>query len=176
MERPWGHNRAGGRGPRAYTLETKSPADALTRLDRKMQYFEPDAMATVMYAVIDSRTGAMVISSAGHLPPVVAFPGRPAEVAEIEADPPIGVTDSIARHEATLAVPPGGLVAFYTDGLVERRSQSLTEGIKRLCVAIETATEGGTPSPEHGCITVMRSLIGSAATTDDVALLIVERS
>jgi sigma-B regulation protein RsbU (phosphoserine phosphatase) len=161
---------------RAYTLETKSPADTLTRLDHKMQYFEPDAMATVMYAVIDSRTGAMVVSTAGHLPPVLAFPGRPAEPAEIEADPPIGVTDLTARHETELTVPPGGLVAFYTDGLVERRSQSLTEGINRLCLAIDTATDRGMPSPEQGCIAVMRALIGTSATSDDVALLIVERS
>jgi serine phosphatase RsbU (regulator of sigma subunit) len=161
---------------RAYTLETKSPADALTRLDRKMQYFEPDAMATVMYAVIDSKTGTMVISSAGHLPPVLACPGLPAKTAEIEADPPIGVTDSITRHETKLRLPPGGLVAFYTDGLVERRSQSLTQGIKRLCVALDDAADRETPSPEQGCIAVMRALIGTATITDDVALLIVERS
>jgi sigma-B regulation protein RsbU (phosphoserine phosphatase) len=157
---------------RAYSLETPSPADVLTRLDRKMQYFEPeDAMATVLYAVMDSRTGATVISSAGHLPPVLAFPGRAAVPAEIEADPPIGVTDTAARHETKLAVPLGGLAAFYTDGLVERRGQSLSEGIKRLGLAMENAR-----SPEQGCIAVMRALIGTAGPTDDVALLIVERS
>jgi sigma-B regulation protein RsbU (phosphoserine phosphatase) len=161
---------------RAYTLETSSPADALGRLDRKMQYFESDAMATVLYAILDSRTGAAVISSAGHLPPVLAFPGCPGELAPVEADPPIGVTDAPDRHDTTLTVPPGGLVAFYTDGLVERRGQSLSEGLKRLCVALETASPDGIPSPEQGCIAVMRALIGTTETTDDVALLIVERS
>src|SRR2546429_6866156 len=38
---------------RAYALETSHPADVLTRLDRKIQLFEPDAMATAAYAVID---------------------------------------------------------------------------------------------------------------------------
>src|SRR5690348_8842557 len=38
---------------RAYALETTDPADVLTRLDRKMQLFEPDALATVIYAVLD---------------------------------------------------------------------------------------------------------------------------
>ena len=36
---------------RAYAMETDDPADVLTRLDRKVQRFEPDAMATVVYAV-----------------------------------------------------------------------------------------------------------------------------
>ncbi len=40
---------------RAYALETRDPADVLERLDRKMQHFEPDAMATVLYAVIEPR-------------------------------------------------------------------------------------------------------------------------
>jgi serine phosphatase RsbU (regulator of sigma subunit) len=35
---------------RAYALESNDPADVLTRLDRKIQTFEPDAMATVIYA------------------------------------------------------------------------------------------------------------------------------
>jgi phosphoserine phosphatase RsbU/P len=36
---------------RAYVLETSDPAIALRRLDRKIQYFEPDAMATVLYGL-----------------------------------------------------------------------------------------------------------------------------
>jgi hypothetical protein len=35
---------------RAYALETNDPAEVLSRLDRKMQHFEPDALATVLYA------------------------------------------------------------------------------------------------------------------------------
>ena len=38
---------------RAYALETADPAEVLGRLDRKMQHFEPDALATVLYAVIE---------------------------------------------------------------------------------------------------------------------------
>ncbi len=38
---------------RAYALETDDPAEVLRRLDRKMQHFEPDATATVVYAVCE---------------------------------------------------------------------------------------------------------------------------
>src|SRR3954469_20028857 len=57
---------------RAYMLETEDPAAALRMLDRKIQYFEPDAMATVLYGLYTPETGEIVVSSAGHLPPVVA--------------------------------------------------------------------------------------------------------
>ena len=53
---------------RAYALETPDPAEVLARLDRKMQHFEPGAMATVLYAVIDPDLNRAHIASAGHLP------------------------------------------------------------------------------------------------------------
>jgi phosphoserine phosphatase RsbU/P len=60
---------------RAYALEFRGPAEVLGKLDRKMQYFEEaDVMATVSYAVLDPDTGQLAISSAGHLPPVIAAP------------------------------------------------------------------------------------------------------
>ena len=59
---------------RAYALETRDPAEVLSRLDRKIQHFEPAAMATVSYAVLEPATGHMHISAAGHFPPVAAAP------------------------------------------------------------------------------------------------------
>ena len=35
---------------RSYALETTDPSEVLGRLDRKMQHFEPGALATVLYA------------------------------------------------------------------------------------------------------------------------------
>src|SRR5262249_28665203 len=60
---------------RAYVLEAEEPAAVLRKLDRKIQYFEPNAMATVLYGVLTPETGEFVVSSAGHLPPVIALPG-----------------------------------------------------------------------------------------------------
>src|SRR5690242_9309192 len=66
---------------RAYALETTDPADVIGRLDRKMQHFEPGAMATVSYAVIEPALDQMHVCLAGHSPPVMARPGQPAELA-----------------------------------------------------------------------------------------------
>ncbi|HEY7274460.1 MAG TPA: SpoIIE family protein phosphatase, partial [Trebonia sp.] len=60
---------------RAYILQAADPAAALRMLDRKMQYFEPDAMATVLYGLYTPGTGELTYSTAGHLPPVLAAPG-----------------------------------------------------------------------------------------------------
>jgi len=97
---------------RAYALETRDPAEVLHRLDRKMQHFEPDAMATVLYAVIDPGLAQMNICLAGHFPPVIAYPGQPAELASVAAGVIIGLADQVRRPVTTVPIPPGALLCF----------------------------------------------------------------
>jgi serine phosphatase RsbU (regulator of sigma subunit) len=152
---------------RAYALEFPGPADVLRKLDRKMQYFEEgDVMATVSYAVLDPDSGQLAISSAGHLPPVIAAPGQRAALAEIAVDPPIGVADVACRQVTTLALAPGAVLCLFTDGLVERRDEPIDDGITRLCQAVTAGP------PEDVCVSIMRALVGSQYPGDDVALLV----
>ncbi|HUN32000.1 MAG TPA: PP2C family protein-serine/threonine phosphatase [Trebonia sp.] len=121
---------------RAYVLESPEPGIALRMLDRKIQYFEADAMATVLYGLYTPSTGEFTVSSAGHLPPVLAVPGRPAAVLDLDPDPPIGVADDPPRRATTVLVPPGALLCCYTDGLIERRGQVLDQGIAALSAVL----------------------------------------
>src|SRR5215469_13011197 len=128
---------------RAYALETRDPAVVLRNLDRKMHHFEPDALATVMYAIFSPDLTELAVSSAGHLPPVLAVPGdTAASVLPIEPDPPIGTADDLRRHSTVSVIPPGGLLCCYTDGLVERRDQSLDDGISLLAHALDAYLSG----------------------------------
>ena len=154
---------------RAYALETRDPAEVLSRLDRKIQHFEADAMATVLYAVIDPGLDRMDICLAGHFPPVIAYPGQPAELASVSTGLIIGVADPAPRPVTSLPIPPGALLCFYTDGLIERRGELIDDGLARLCQAL-------TPQPaDDACATVMQALVGSGPARDDIALLMVRR-
>jgi serine phosphatase RsbU (regulator of sigma subunit) len=167
---------------RSYALESTDPGDVLRRLDRKIQYFEGDAMATVLYAMYEPGLGELIVSSAGHLPPVLAVPGQPSAMAEIDVDVPIGVADDPPRRTSTIGIPQGGLLCCYTDGLVERRDQSLDRGIRRLAATIDeffstppSDMAGLVPLAEDACTAVMRALVGSNAARDDIALLMLLR-
>jgi sigma-B regulation protein RsbU (phosphoserine phosphatase) len=155
---------------RAYAIETPDPAEALARLDRKIQHFEPEALATVLYAVIDPAFGQARISSAGHYPPVVASPGRPAELAEITSDLMIGAAPDAQRRVTTLQIPPGALLCFYTDGLIEQRGRPINDGLAKLCKAVTAGP------PDAVCASVMGVMIGREPARDDVALLVFRRS
>ena len=167
---------------RSYVLETEDPADALSRLDRKIQYFEPNAMATVLYGIYDPETGELLVSSAGHPPPVLAVQGQPGNTLNIRPDPPIGAADAPLRRSAVALIPPEGLLVCYTDGLVERRDRAIDQGIGLLAAAMDAvldwrATRNRRPVPfaEDACAAVMRALVGNAQATDDVAVLVAYR-
>jgi serine phosphatase RsbU (regulator of sigma subunit) len=157
---------------RAYALETRDPADVLGRLDRKMQYFEADVMATVLYAVIDPGLDRMDICLAGHFPPVIAYPGHPAELASAATGLIIGIADPAPRPVTSLPIPPGALLCFYTDGLIERRGELIDDGLARLCGAVTAVTA---QPAEEACATVMNALVGSGPARDDIALLMLRR-
>jgi len=152
---------------RAYALEFSGPADVLGKLDRKMQYFEDNAiMATVCYAVLDPATGQLAVSLAGHLPPVIAAPGQHGALAEIAADLPIGIAHPARREVTTLTLAPGAVLCLYTDGLVERRDEPIDDGLARLCQAVMPGP------PEDVCASAMQAMVGRRSPGDDIALLV----
>jgi serine phosphatase RsbU (regulator of sigma subunit) len=154
---------------RAYALETPDPAEVLRRLDRKMQHFEPDALATVLYAVFDPALDQARVCMAGHFPPVIALPGQPAELASIATGLMIGVSPDAPRRMTTLPIPAGALLCFYTDGLIERPGQLIDDGLERLRRVVVAQP------PEVVCAEVMGELVGSEPARDDIALLIIRR-
>ena len=155
---------------RAYALEFADPAEVLGKLDRKASHFEDHAMATVAYAVIDTATHRMDVALAGHLPPVLAAPGRAPDFVDVPVGPPVGYDLAVTgRRSATVEVPPGALVVLYTDGLVERRDRDLDTGL-------ETLRRTATPMPaETACVRIMAELVGDSPAPDDVALLVIRR-
>lgn len=156
---------------RAYALEFDDPAEVLGKLDRKASYFEHRTMATVVYAVIDTAAHRMDFALAGHPPPVLALPDQESSFLTAPLGPPIGYhLASTGRRGASLDVPPGALLVFYTDGLVERRGVDLDSRLEQLRVAVHPA------APESVCGQVMAAMVGGHPATDDIALVAVRHT
>ncbi|MCE5291253.1 MAG: SpoIIE family protein phosphatase [Nocardiaceae bacterium] len=151
---------------RAYALEwSEDPAFVLERVDAKMQHFEPGVMATIAYGVLDASRRKLTLSLAGHPPPIRTNDNE-STIFDIVPDLPIGLFPGVARRNTEIVLMDHDAVAFYTDGLVERRGESMDIGLKRLLTAM---TNG---EPEVVCARVMSRLVGPQAPRDDVALLI----
>jgi phosphoserine phosphatase RsbU/P len=154
---------------RAYALEVLDPAAVLERLDRKLQHFERGQMTTVLYGVVDPALTTIRLASAGHPLPLIATPdAAPAQV-DAPVDVPLGVMPERRRRQTTVELCPGTMMAFFTDGLVERRGEVIDRGIDRVGVAIVLE------SARLSCQAVMAELAPAAGWADDAALLVIRR-
>ena len=152
---------------RAYGLIESSPAEVMARVNRLVMSGE-EAMATVLYLVLDRETGEVTYSAAGHPPPLVLAPDG-ARFLEGGRSMPIGAADPAVFREATGVVPPGSTLLLYTDGLVERRGVPLEDSLEALVEAAGEAEE----DLDKLCDRVVGAVLPKLQPSDDVALLAV---
>jgi serine phosphatase RsbU (regulator of sigma subunit)/anti-sigma regulatory factor (Ser/Thr protein kinase) len=154
---------------RAFALDQMKPSSTISRLNRLTEEISESAFATVLYAVLDTETGVCRFTSAGHPPPLVLLPDGTASYVEGGRGLPLGTGTSVRYRQETLTLPVGATVVFYTDGLVERRTESIDEGLERLRLAVEEAPSDPERLVEH----VLESLVGGGGRRDDIAVLAV---
>ena len=160
---------------RSYALDHADPAEVLRRLDRKIEFFEPGAMATVLYGVCSPPFDTVRFSSAGHLPPVIARPGEPAAIADVLPDLPMGISLHRPRCTTEVALPVGAALCMFTDGLVEQRPQAhhqhadIDAQLDRVRLAVTT------DHPTEVVGRVLAELPDPDNPDDDVAVLVIRR-
>jgi Stage II sporulation protein E (SpoIIE) len=150
---------------RAYALEGHPPAVILDRLARTMDIARDGHFATVLCGLVDVGAHEVTLASAGHLPPLVRGDAGASLVAT-KPGPPIGVADLAPFEPATVTAAARGLLIAYTDGLVERRGETLDAGLRRLR---EAATRN-CASLEDLLSSIVTELTGDSPT-DDIALI-----
>ncbi|MFF1645267.1 SpoIIE family protein phosphatase [Streptomyces sp. NPDC058240] len=154
---------------RAYARLDLPPHEVLQLLDGLAAEIDASQIATCAYAVHDPNEGRLVYSSAGHLPILVCDEDGTVHRAEDPTGPPLG-TGGWIHTSGTIPLPPGSTAVLYTDGLVERRSEDIDEGV----AALERALSGAKGSPQVVCDRLIRSLGVTAEHDDDVAVLVVQ--
>ncbi len=149
---------------RAYAYDCDSPAEVLRRMIR---HVNEDEMITAACVTVDPVEGALRYSCAGHPPPLL-LDRDTGTVVRLDgaSSPPLGVAEPSDVVEQQLLLPERATLALYTDGLVERRGESIEDGIDVLARELSRG-------PEVSAQSALASIGGSiGAPTDDVALLI----
>jgi hypothetical protein len=85
----------------------------------------------VHLAMFEPSFERLHLSSAGQPPPVLALPHQPASLLDVPSDHPVEVAGGLRRRATAVTLPPGALLCFYTDGLIERRDISLDAAPRR---------------------------------------------
>ena len=162
------------RGIAATTGE--GPAAVLGRLDAALSLLRVETTATAVVARLE-RGGPgetrLRWCNAGHPPPLLIGPDGAVSVAgadpDGEGDLLLGIDPRVERREWDVALASGSTVLLYTDGLVERRGQSLDVGVARLAEVCRPLA--GRPLDEL-CDSVLARML-PRRSEDDVALVAV---
>src|SRR5436189_12363 len=113
-------------------------ADVIETLDLFAESVPGAQAATTVLALVDLAHGSVEYSRAGHPPPMLVSPEGIVEVLEGGCGWPLAVGGIRApRPSATAPFPSGSLLVLYSDGLIERRTESIEVGLRRLQQSIQ---------------------------------------
>lgn len=154
---------------RAYAHEQEEPGTVLMRVDQLVAGMRIRRSASLLYARLEDLgdgTWEVSWSRAGHLPPVLVQAGRARALAGGEGVL-VGVGDR-PRSTAVVEAGPGDVLVLCTDGLVERRSRSLRDGV----AALVDACEGAWGTDAAGTGEHLLEVLGDEPE-DDLAVVVV---
>jgi phosphoserine phosphatase RsbU/P len=113
------------------------PASLLGHVNRQLaQHYTAsnEVFVTAFYGVFDPVQRSLTFSSAGHNPPRLkrCSDGSVDSLEEI-GGPPLGLFEDLEYDQTTLALKPGDILAFYTDGITEAMDANGVQfGVRRL--------------------------------------------
>ncbi|GAA2501834.1 GAF domain-containing SpoIIE family protein phosphatase [Terrabacter carboxydivorans] len=160
----------------ARVLSTQDPApDALAMaMDQMMAIEPPTQMASSVYVLFDPRHDDVALVVAGHPPPLLVHEGRSRFVTEDGS--PVHGLGPVPRTSVQLPFGPGDLLLLYTDGLVERRGESIDVGLRRLQVAAdELLATVDDESDLDEVLVKLSETVSDPDRQDDVAVLAFRR-
>ena len=156
----------------AASHRTSDPASIIAETDRMLRIQEPDIFVTALVGVVSADERTIRYASAGHPPPIVAYPEKPMPDLPT-GGPPMGVVDDPNYRTHEVAIEPDTTFVVYTDGMTEFRHDAIQgEQLLREAVArVQSLPLTQTPAQD-----IYRNVLGASAPPDDVAILVLRFS
>jgi PAS domain S-box-containing protein len=157
---------------RVLLINGAAPARLLEELDSAAALIPGAYCTTVFVCTIDTVTGEMTYSSAGHIPAVFAVAGSEPHLLTDATSVPLAVQKADPRPEASTILLPRSTLMVYTDGLVERRDDLIDNGIERVGRVLADMVEF---PAEAVADTVLDRMAPADGFDDDVAVVVYRR-
>jgi serine phosphatase RsbU (regulator of sigma subunit) len=155
---------------RAYAAVDPAPASVMGNLDRMFGQYPTEQLVTLVYLVADPERDELVVTNAGHPPPVLLRADGSTEQLPLADGVPLG-TFPRERSQTTLPFRAGETLLAFTDGLIERRNEDIDQGQERLCGALTALAGRDLTSALNRVVDEVRD----PTRDDDVAALVARR-
>ncbi|MCH5671311.1 PP2C family protein-serine/threonine phosphatase [Streptomyces gilvus] len=154
---------------RAYTTVGQAPAEVMRSTNRLLIDLGADLFASCLYLRLDPARGRAVMARAGHPPPLLRRPDGRVRVLNLAGGPLLGIDGGAVYPTTEVGLPPGSVLALYTDGLIESPGVDIEDALAELG---ERLGEAGELPLEELADHLVRYDAGSRERLDDVALLL----
>jgi serine phosphatase RsbU (regulator of sigma subunit) len=149
---------------RAYLTEGHPPEVVLEMCSRQLSVNEDGHLSTTLVGMGDTVSGVITLANAGHLNPLLVS-DTAAGFVTTEVGLPLGVAPA-SYSATTVRLASGSSLIAFTDGLVERRGESIDTGLDRLL----RAAGGPVPAVDQ-LLSNLVATLGPNGSDDDVAML-----
>ncbi len=160
---------------RTYAAEKHQVDEVLRRAHEFVVEINEEAeypvFATCLIARVDPETRTIIASRAGHIPPIVVPPDKPAHVPQNDVGAPLGVPSDGRYPTWMVPYEPGTRILLCTDGLLESIHNDLDEGIGRTLACLDSHRETDLEELANLLLDANRP---GAFWNDDVALLLAQ--
>ncbi|WP_406144516.1 SpoIIE family protein phosphatase [Streptomyces sp. NBC_01012] len=145
------------------------PDEVLARTNRLLTDLDPGLFTSCLYAHIDLARHTVRLATAGHPAPLLRQPDGQTEALDLPPGLLLGIDPASRYPTVEVPLPPGSVLALYTDGLMEAPGVDLddatTEFASHLALALEQDMESVAD-------TLVRYAKRATPGTDDIALLL----
>ena len=157
------------RGLRQMAMTGTEPCQLVNGLDDVIVP-DRDGYATMVYAVVEPTCGEVVLTNAGHPPPLLVGRGGSARFLTDTLDPPLGAPRAPTSPEVGRThLWPGDTLVLYTDGLIERRTRDIGAGLDGLA-ALASRFAGA--SLEELCARLLCMAFDASDPPDDLTVIL----
>lgn len=147
------------------------PDEVIAQLNKENFFERYEIYFTMIYMVINIKTGKLTFSRAGHNPPVILRSNSKIEIPE-EGGLPIGW--DFARNDPVIEIDlePGDRVFLYSDGICEARNgKKVWFGEERLVDVISNNVGSTIDDTLNSVISALSDFTGKVNFEDDVSIL-----
>ena len=165
---------------RTYAIELDSAPDTVffatnrrILIDTATQLF-----VTAFYGVLDTSTGTLTYSNAGHNPPFLISPAGGNLLTELsQTGYPIGIDENATWGLESIQLQPGDVLVMYTDGIPEAQNLQGDFFEEKPLAEAAKANLGNTAEAIHkNILDEVRDFVGDAPQFDDITLMVLSRN
>jgi phosphoserine phosphatase RsbU/P len=162
----------------AQGLEGKPPAAVLRSVNDYLTRLDPtNLFVTVIYGIVDIRSGEFTYARAGHELPMLVHANGEVFIPLMESSLPIGLFEQISYREQSILFAPGDSLLLFTDGMCDCRNPQGEEfGHQRLQDTFRALACRPAQAACDGLVQNLLDFRQEAFQDDDVTLVTVHRA